>query len=643
MQKKKVLAILLAVVMVLGLCSMASATAPADRVQINNMMVDASMVEAKVEETVATQAVSSNEIIIPQATPFELESELTSYTSIGDNTTYAPIDNITVDWPNSEVVVRGVMQGRVVYEVKLPGAKNADLTNRRLTFTLTNREAMTDTDTLTVTMGNNSCTTTKGGTTSMLADLTFATQTFNVAWTENGTARTSVCMIYATNDLNYPPIKTIAIGSNASTKVTNDGATIQYILHVPGGSATGTQNFAFTASGDSNSTTTTYSDFVVTYGGAPVSFSTGETKNITMTAVNGKYSFETTWKNKSGTACSADCEIIIDTSDSVSLYGVADATGKMNYNDSVTVSGATAVVDELTVGGVTRYTCAITLPANSSNTSVNVSFKLESMSATATLGGAAPSAEDYDYDTMTTILTFNGVDFSSTKDLVITNGNASRTYLVSAAAAGSTVTVHIALRTFLADEYLENRTNWYSGYGTSSVSSTEKTRLLGVASYLRSANSPTTSTETKNYNGNGPLSQEASGRMIFSEESYVTLNVPASYTVRDALNSFTSNTTYFPNGFAITGSDSYIEAMGYYTLKDPTQPDTEENRDYHCIGEFDCGSASGWMYTARTSRTDVTSALPNAGANIWPVSNGMYIDWYYTAAYGMDFGYSMFG
>ena len=37
------------------------------------------------------------------------------------------------------------------------------------------------------------------------------------------------------------------------------------------------------------------------------------------------------------------------------------------------------------------------------------------------------------------------------------------------------------------------------------------------------------------------------------------------------------------------------------------------------------------------------SALPNAGANTWPVSNGMYIDWYYTAAYGMDFGYSMFG
>ena len=391
---------------------------------------------------------------------------MTSYYSIGDNTTYAPIDNITVDWPNSEVVVRGVMQGRVVYEVKLPGAKNADLTNRRLTFTLTNREAMTDTDTLTVTMGNNSCTTTKGGTTSMLADLTFATQTFNVAWTENGTARTSVCMIYATNDLNYPPLKTITLGSNSSISIaeSDSNTNIHYMLHVPNGSTAGTQNFAFTSSDSS-----TYSEFKVTYNNNDTEFTTNETKNIAMTLQDGKVSFDASWKNKAGTAFTAHCEIIIDTSASVSLYGVADATGKMNYNDSVTVAGATAVVDELTVGGVTRYTCAITLPENTSNTSVEVLFKLASSGASATLGGVAPTSEKTNLN-KTKNVTFKGVDFSSTKELVITNGSASRTYLVSAAAAGSTVTVHIALRTFLADEYLENRTNWYDGYGTSSVS-----------------------------------------------------------------------------------------------------------------------------------------------------------------------------
>lgn len=633
MNGKKIIALLLAIVMVLGLGTMASATAPNDKVQVNNMMVDASLVEAQAEETVATQAASSNEIIVPQATPFELESELTSYYSIGDNTTYAPIDDITVDWPGSEVVVRGVMQGRVVYEVKLPGAKNTDLTNRRLTFTLTNREAMTDTDTLTVTMGSNSCTTTKGGTTSMLADLAFATQNFNVAWTENGTARTSVCMIFATNDLNYPPIQKIELGSNSSINVTNDGATIQYLLHVPGGSATGTQNFKFTASAATSSGTTTYSDFVVTYGEESFSFTTGETKYITMTAVNGKYSFETTWKNKSGAVCSADCEIIIDTSKSVSLYGVRDADGNMNYDSSVIVSGATAAVSELTVGGVTRYTCAIELPENTSNTDVTVQFKLASSGATATLGGASPDSSKVSSVNKTKTVTFNNVDFSTTKELVITNGSASRTYLVSAAAAGSTVTVHIAIRTFLADEYLENRTNWYTGYGTSSVSSSEKTRLLGVASYLRGANVTNSSTTASapSYGGNAPISKDtATGRMIFNENSYVTLTVPASYTVKDVLDSFTSNETYFPGGFYIQAAQpSYIEAMGQTSSS--------------VMGEFDCGSASGWMYTVRTSSTDLDSALPNAAASTWPISNDIWIDWYYTAAYGMDFGYSMFG
>ena len=148
--------------------------------------------------------------------------------------------------------------------------------------------------------------------------------------------------------------------------------------------------------------------------------------------------------------------------------------------------------------------------------------------------------------------------------------------------------------------------------------------------YLRSANSPAASGTVSDYNGNAPLapaSPATNNRFVFSEASYVTLTVPADYKVRDVLNAFTSNTTYFPEGFSIQGSDSYIEAMGKTSSS--------------VIGEFDCGSASGWMYTARNSRTDVTSSLPNVGANKWPVSDGMYIDWYYTAAYGMDFGYSM--
>ena len=435
---------------------------------------------------------------------------------------------------------------------------------------------------------------------------------------------------------NLPPIKKILIQDFEESDISSNVGIMQgnaiYTLTMPSGTEdVELENKVVTFELGGTSTTPAGSTINLTYNGTTYSATAGGSISITMTLTpNVSTPFTATWtalnSDGSTTAKNRSCQL--------TAYVPADTTDVSLK--SLKIAGETAAISSSTVGGVTRYVCVAELENVTSLTGLEVVAKLGSTSARATLGGTSGTQSGK-------TVTFTNVDLTSSKNLVITNSTYSRTYQVSAHIKNGTVTVHIAIRSFLADEYLENRTNWYSGYGTSSVSGTEKTSLLGVASYLRSANSPTTSTETKNYNGNGPLSQEASGRMIFSEESYVTLNVPASYTVRDALNSFTSNTTYFPNDFAITGSDSYIEAMGYYTLKDPTQPDTEENRDYHCIGEFDCGSASGWMYTARTSRTDVTSALPNAGANTWPVSNGMYIDWYYTAAYGMDFGYSMFG
>lgn len=435
---------------------------------------------------------------------------------------------------------------------------------------------------------------------------------------------------------NLPPIKKILIQDFEESDISSNVGIMQgnaiYTLTMPSGTEdVELENKVVTFELGGTSTTPAGSTINLTYNGTTYSATAGGSISITMTLTpNVSTPFTATWtalnSDGSTTAKNRSCQL--------TAYVPADTTDVSLK--SLKIAGETAAISSSTVGGVTRYVCVAELENVTSLTGLEVVAKLGSTSARATLGGTSGTQSGK-------TVTFTNVDLTSSKNLVITNSTYSRTYQVSAHIKDGTVTVHIAIRSFLADEYLENRTNWYSGYGTSSVSGTEKTSLLGVASYLRSANSPTTSTETKNYNGNGPLSQEASGRMIFSEESYVTLNVPASYTVRDALNSFTSNTTYFPNDFAITGSDSYIEAMGYYTLKDPTQPDTEENRDYHCIGEFDCGSASGWMYTARTSRTDVTSALPNAGANTWPVSNGMYIDWYYTAAYGMDFGYSMFG
>ena len=82
------------------------------------------------------------------------------------------------------------------------------------------------------------------------------------------------------------------------------------------------------------------------------------------------------------------------------------------------------------------------------------------------------------------------------------------------------------------------------------------------------------------------------------------------------------------NGIYLEGAENnYISGMGA----------DEDN----LISEFDCGSGSGWMYTVRNEPQDYASSLPNVGAGSKIVTAGQYIDWYYTAAYGMDFGYSI--
>lgn len=516
MKSRKMLALLLAMVMLLGLCSMASAAASTDRVQINNMMVDKSLVDPAMfdADEEAVEEVSAAALMLEQM-------DAVSPLSLTPNENFPPIQNINVVGYTEDSSV-GFMQGQVIYTLTLPsGTTNEAISGKSVIFQL-------------------------------------------------------------------------------------------------GGASTVSGNIVFT------------------YNGVPYSAAANDTVTIPMTlSVGGTTPFTVAWTtvlNGVETQHTKECRVSIYVPAAISVVV-----------ESLTVANEAATLKTLSVGGVTRYLWTAELANTSSLEGVTVVATLESTRASATLGGVSGTKSGNK-------VTFTNVDMSTSKDLAVTCGSLSRTYQVSAHIKGSTVTVHIAIRSFLADEWLENRTNWYSSYGTSSVSGNEKTRLLGVASYLRGANSPTTSEVIKNYNGNAPESVESNGRFIFSDISYKTITIPATYTVRDALECFVGlknnargeRETYF-SSFSIQGSDSYIEAMGYYTLKDPTQPDTEENRDYHCIGEFDCGSASGWMYTARNSRTDVTSSLPNAGANMWPVSDGMYIDWYYTAAYGMDFGYSMFG
>ena len=490
MQKKRILAILLTVVMVLGLCSMASATAPADRVQINNMMVDASLVEAET------------------CTP-------------------------------------------VVYNVVEETEKDLYLEN--------------------------------------VSD---------------------VAQFAATSTVNYPPIAKIVLGSNSSINVTDDGTNVQYVLHVPNGSTSGAQNFVFYAS-----ESTTYSNLIVTYGEQDNALVRGASSTISMTLTDGATAFDATWVNQAGAECTAHCTLTIDTSKSVAIYENGTDVG-------VYVTDATAELNSLTVGGVTRYTCAITLPANASNTSVDVQFKLASSGATATLGGVSPDSSKVNAATKTKTVTFNGVDFSSAKDLVITNGSASRTYAVSAAAAGSTVTVYFALRTYLADEWINNRTTYYdyssNGFGSGEdLSASDLAEVTTASSDLAAWNIP-----------NAPESLDSvhNNRPIFAQNSYEEIEIDASASVMDVLKEFIRRHQSITT--EITDSTTYISELVC---------------NGNTLGEFSCGYGSGWMYTARTNRTDTISALPNAGASLWSISEGMYIDWYYTAAYGMDFGYSMFG
>ena len=479
---KKVTALLLAIVMVLGLGTMASASAPADRVQINNMMVDASLVETQNEE------VAELEMVVPES------SIATTAFDPSTNPSFAPIKNITVDWANSTVEAVGAMQGRVRYNLTMPGAAG-NLTGRTLTFTFSNRTSVTGN--ILVTMGGNSCSAAINESATMQVDLTAGEQLFTVSWNDAGTQKTVTCALYVT---------------------------------------------------------------------------TPEVASVNLT--------------------------------------------------SLTVAGTLATLKDLedtTVGGVTRYNYVAELPSGTAETVLtNATVVVNPVSDEADLTLTNANGTDAATSTSADGHTFYGVDFSSgTKTLLVEDGELSREYSVAAHIEDSTVTVKIAIRTYLVNEWLNGSTNYYNyetnGFGSGSdLSQTERSNLTAAAAALAAHNMP-----------NAPT-QVGSGRRIFSETSYVTLSdIDADATVMDVLEQFLAQNSLSQEG----ARNNYVERMG------PTG---------NMIGEFDCGSGSGWMYTVRTAPDDIESSLPNVGAKNYSVFDGMYIDWYYTAAYGMDFGYSMF-
>ena len=476
---KKVTALLLAIVMVLGLGTMASASAPADRVQINNMMVDASLVETQNEE------VAELEMVVPES------SIATTAFDPSTNPSFAPIKNITVDWANSTVEAVGAMQGRVRYNLTMPGAANS-LTGRKLTFAFSNRTSVIGD--IIVTMGTKTCSAGVNESATMQVDLTAGEQLFTVSWNDAGTQKTVTCALYVT---------------------TPDVASVELT--------------------------------------------------------------------------------------------------------SLTVAGTPAEYDTTTVGGVTRYNYVAALPSGTAETVLtNATVVVNPVSDEADLTLTNANGTDAATSTSADGHTFYGVDFSSgTKTLLVEDGELSREYSVAAHIEDSTVTVKIAIRTYLVNEWLNGSTNYYdyetNGFGSGSdLSQTERSNLTAAAAALAAHNMP-----------NAPT-QVGSGRRIFSGTSYVTLSdIDANATVMDVLEQFLAQNSLSQEG----AGNNYVERMG------PTG---------NMIGEFDCGSGSGWVYTVRTAPDDIESSLPNVGAKNYSVFDGMYIDWYYTAAYGMDFGYSMF-
>lgn len=86
--------------------------------------------------------------------------------------------------------------------------------------------------------------------------------------------------------------------------------------------------------------------------------------------------------------------------------------------------------------------------------------------------------------------------------------------------------------------------------------------------------------------------QVGSGRRIFSGTSYVTLSdIDANATVMDVLEQFLAQNSLSQEG----AGNNYVERMG------PTG---------NMIGEFDCGSGSGWSILFELHRTILKALCP---------------------------------
>jgi len=409
----------------------------------------------------------------------------------------------------------------------------------------------------------------------------------------------------------YPPINSITVAGCASSSMDvytlDDDSNIYYKIYTHGTTiASGANTFTIQLSnGTSFVGTVRITD--VDNSENHIDLDKNQSGSITLNvAADGKARFTASWRVFQNLGRTVTCVVEFDTTSSVSLYKNGTDLGASVTN----VDGVSVVDKDFTAGGVTRYGRQFTLPASATANDLDLQFKLESGGASATLGGATPSSISSDRKT----ITFDAVDLTNPKELVITNGTNSRTYTISAATS-QTIRVFIGIRTYLAHEWISNGKTYYDyesngfGYGDGTASSAVSSALEVIESTTGGISYPAGIDAT-------------SGRPYFI--SYEPIDIHSGASVMEVLTKFAEE-----NGIYLEGADNnYISGMGA----------DEDN----LISEFDCGSGSGWMYTVRNDRQDYASSLPNVGAGSKIVTAGQYIDWYYTAAYGMDFGYSIF-
>lgn len=216
--------------------------------------------------------------------------------------------------------------------------------------------------------------------------------------------------------------------------------------------------------------------------------------------------------------------------------------------------------------------------------------------------------------TVTDTVTINNVTTSFSRDYQIV-------------AKSDAITVNVGIRTWTAVEWNNDYTDYFD-YSTVGLNNDEPIDDLDEL-----AASIDTIGRHNGYN-NDPGEPEiplfSNGRPIFAGDGdyiAVTLDGDTGYSAFNALAGYVEEINAY---YSFTGTPSDdLDEMSYLSGIDG-------------LNEMSCGSGSGWMYLVRDTVNDVTSPLPNLSAEDYLLSDGQYLDWIYTCAWGLDFGYSIF-